>query len=135
MIHARSHLHGLYPAQWSAIRYFHSRSGSHRTAIALARYQGIAFGAVARTVRTLVARRFLRKAGSAGRGRGEIIEVTPEGEAILAHDPLLTLAEAIAQFDAGKQEALAEVLDAILRSLDDDLATPNAAAGDRSTPD
>ena len=129
MVHARSHLHGLYPAQWSAIRYFRSTGGSHQTAIALARYQGIAFGAVARTVRTLIARGFLRKAGSAGKGRGEIIEVTREGDAILAFDPLVALAEAIAQLDAGRQDALAEALDIILRSLDAALAASSDGAG------
>ena len=117
LIHARSHAHGLYPAQWSAIRYFRSASGAHRTSISLARYQGLAFGAVARTVRTLILRGYLRKAGSAGRGRAEIIEVTPEGLAMLASDPVETIADAVSALDGERKDALAAALDTILRAL------------------
>jgi len=116
-IHARSHAHGLYPAQWSAIRYFRTASGPHRTSIALARYQGLAFGAVARTVRTLIARGYLRKAGSAGKGRAEIIEATPDGLTILAKDPVEAIARAVSALDDERQDALAAALDAILRAL------------------
>ena len=116
-IHARGHSQGLYPAQWSAIRYFRAATGEHRTAIALARYQGLAFGAVAQTVRTLIARGLLRKAGSAGRGRTQIIEVTPEGLRLLSLDPLASIASAIARLAPERQDALAEALDALLREF------------------
>ena len=107
LTHSRSHALGLYPAQWSALRYFKTASGEHRTAIALARYQGLAFGPVARTVRTLIARGYLRKAGSAGRGRAEVVELTGEGDALLAKDPLIPLARSFGDLDGGAQDALA----------------------------
>jgi DNA-binding MarR family transcriptional regulator len=117
LVHSRSHVCGLYPAQWSALRYFKTASGEYRTAIALARYQGLAFGPVARTVRTLVERGFLRKAGSAGRGRAEVVELTAAGEAILARDPLAPLLSAIVGLDPKVRAAFASALEPILEAL------------------
>ena len=116
-IHARAHVLGLYPAQWSALRYFQSATGQHRTSIALARYQGLAFGPVARTVRTLIARGYLRKSGSAGKGRAELIEVTDEGLEALRNDPLTPISNAVGRLKSEQQDALADALDAILRAL------------------
>jgi DNA-binding MarR family transcriptional regulator len=117
LAHARSHSDGLYPAQWAALRYFRTATGERRTAIALSRYQGLAFGPVARTVRTLVAHGWLRKAGSAGRGRSEAIELTREGEALLLRDPLAALVPALRKLSPGEQEALSVALENILKAL------------------
>ena len=117
LAHARAHADGLYPAQWAALRYFNTATGERRTSVALARYQGMAFGPVARTVRTLVAHGWLRKAGSAGRGRSEAIELTLEGEALLLRDPLAPLVPALRKLSSGEQGALAVALENILEAL------------------
>ena len=117
LAHARAHAEGLYPAQWAALRYFSTATGEFRTAMALARYQGMAFGPVARTVRTLVARGFLRKVGSAGRGRSEAIELTTEGEALLRRDPLALLVPALRKLTSSEQDALSAGLESILEAL------------------
>jgi len=117
LVHSRSHAHGLYPAQWSALRYFTTATGEHRTSVSLARYQGLAFGPVARTVRTLIERGFLRKAGSAGRGRAEVVELTESGEQILLQDPLAPLVFVIAGLDPQAQAGLAGALAPIVRAL------------------
>ncbi len=117
LAHARAHSDGLYPAQWAALRYFKTAVGERRTAMALARYQGLAFGPVSRTVRTLISRGLLRRAGSAGRGRSEAIELTAEGETLLARDPLALLAPALARLTPAAQEALASALEAVLEAL------------------
>lgn len=117
LAHARAHSDGLYPAQWAALRYFKTATGDRRTAMALARYQGLAFGPVSRTVRTLIARGLLRKAGSAGRGRSEAIELTREGESLLAHDPLALLTPALGRLTPAAQEALSTALEAVLEAL------------------
>ena len=117
LVHSRSHACGLYPAQWSALRYFKTAKGEYRTAMALARYQGLAFGPVARTVRTLIERGFLRKAGSAGRGRAEVVELTAAGEEILARDPLAPLVLALAALDPAARSAFAVALEPILEAL------------------
>lgn len=117
MAHSRAHAEGLYPAQWAALRYFKTATGERRTGISLARYQGLAFGSVARTVRTLVERGFLRKAGSAGRGRAEVVELTAEGEALLLRDPLAPLVPALSDLPVEAQQSLAVALEAILEAL------------------
>lgn len=123
LTHSRSHALGIYPAQWTALRYFKTASGEHRTAMALARYQGLAFGPVARTVRTLISRGYLRKAGSAGRGRAEIVELTAEGDALLTKDPLMPVARSFDELDNAAQDALADALERILHELAE--ATPS----------
>lgn len=117
LVHSRSHAHALYPAQWAALRYFTTAVGEHRTAIALARYQGQAFGPVARTVRTLIERGFLRKAGSAGRGRAEVVELTPAGEDMLKQDPMATLVHAFADLEFDARMTFAKALEPILKAL------------------
>src|SRR5262245_36781043 len=112
-MHARAYAEGLYPAQWAALRYFKNVSGTHATTAGLARYQGLALGAVARTVRTLIAHGYLQKIGSAGRGRAEIVKLTRSGEALLNRDPLKPVADALLDLSADAQEVLADVLEKI----------------------
>jgi DNA-binding MarR family transcriptional regulator len=113
-MHARAYAEGLYPAQWAALRYFKNAAGAHATTAGLARYQGLALGAVARTVRTLVQHGCLHKAGSAGRGRAEIVELTRSGEALLRRDPLNPIAAVLLDLPAEAQDVLAETLEKIV---------------------
>jgi DNA-binding MarR family transcriptional regulator len=113
-MHGRAHAEGLYPAQWAALRYFKNASGAHATTAGLARYQGLALGAVARTVRTLVVNGCLQKAGSAGPGRAELVKLTRSGEALLHRDPLRPIAKAMHALPAEAQDILAETLEKII---------------------
>jgi len=128
LVHSRSHAQGLYPAQWSALRYFTTAKGEYRTAIALARYQGLSFGPVARTVRTLIERGYLRKAGSAGRGRAQVVELTAAGEDMLGQDPLTPLALAVADLAPEVRAAFATALEPILEALVGDGENEEAGA-------
>jgi DNA-binding MarR family transcriptional regulator len=116
-LHSLGHDAELFPAQWAALRYFASADEAQRTAMALARFQGLAFGPVSRTVRTLIAKGHLRKAGSAGRGRAELIELTPAGRRLLARDPLETIRVAIEDLSHSEKEALASALEQTLRAI------------------
>jgi DNA-binding MarR family transcriptional regulator len=113
-MHARAYAEGLYPAQWAALRYFKNVSGVHATTAGLARYQGLALGAVARTVRTLVAHGCLQKVGSAGPGRAEIVKLTRNGEALLHRDPLKPIAKVLLSLPVEAQDILAETLEKIV---------------------
>ncbi|MGQ3353773.1 MAG: MarR family winged helix-turn-helix transcriptional regulator [Phreatobacter sp.] len=117
MVHSAGHSQGLFPAQWTALRYFAAADQGQRTAISLARFQGMAFGPVSRTVRTLIAKGLLRKAGSAGKGRAELLELTDQGHAILASDPLLAVVTALEGLDDPQRLALALALEQILVSM------------------
>jgi len=116
-IHSSNHAADLYPAQWSALRYFAKAAPQHRSAIALARYQGIEPGPTARTVRTLVDKGFLENGGSLGRGRIRRVDVTEKGHQLLLADPINVMVEALASLDGEQKRALAEALERILGSL------------------
>jgi DNA-binding MarR family transcriptional regulator len=112
-LHALGHIAGLVPAQWAALRFFRSMRSPNNTAMALARYQGMAFGPVSRTVRTLIAKGLLRKAGSAGPGRAEAVELTPKGTQVLADDPLAIVAGALTKLSESERSVLAKALELV----------------------
>ncbi len=116
-IHSRGHSHGLFPAQWTALRYFAGADPSLCSASALAAYQNMAFGPVSRSVRTLIAKGLVRKIGNATPGRVELIEVTPAGRALLASDPMNEVAEAIEGLTPLDRHSLALALEAIVLRL------------------
>lgn len=116
-LHSQGHNGGLFPAQWTALRYFRDAAPPHNTTIALARYQGMAFGPTSRTVRTLVDKRLLRKTGSAGRGRLEGVELTEMGRALLAADPLLVVQHALSGLPPKEVKSLAIACEAILSAV------------------
>lgn len=116
-LHSLGYEDGLYPAQWAALRYFSSMQPEHCSAIGLARYQGLAFGPVNRTVRTLIDKGLLRKGGSLGKGRITRIELTREGLSRLKRDPLRILNSAVEKLTVEEKIAMASVLETILRAL------------------
>ena len=61
-MHSIGYTEGLYPAQWTALRFFAKAPDGSRTASALARFQGFANGPVSRTVRTLISKSLLQGA-------------------------------------------------------------------------
>jgi DNA-binding MarR family transcriptional regulator len=108
---------GCFRLQWSALRYFRDAVPPHNTAVGLARFQGLAFGPVSRTVRTLIEKGLLQKAGSAGRGRSESVEVTKMGRALLAADPLLVVAHAVETMPPHQVESLAIACETIIAAV------------------
>ena len=129
-IHSASHAHGLYPAQWTALRFFSTADKQHRTATALTRYQGIAFGPVSRTVRTLIVKKLIRRQRGESDQRIHSLELTARGTALLKQDPLNVLTKALDGLGSADRRALVVGLEAALRTLasrDSDIALdPNA---------
>ncbi|HTM76282.1 MAG TPA: MarR family winged helix-turn-helix transcriptional regulator [Devosia sp.] len=118
-LHAQGHVLELFPAQWAALRYVARMPPGLRTSSDLARFQGQAHGSVARTVRTLITKGYLRSAGPAGRGRATALELTPEGQALLRADPLRKLHDVFEHFDGPERETLARFLEETIRVLHD----------------
>lgn len=116
-LHSRGYAEDLFPAQWTALRYFARARPEMRTASELARFQGMANGPVSRTVRTLVQKGLLAKAALQPKGRAEQLEVTDRGSAVLARDPTLALQVVLADLPPAQQEALALALENVLRRL------------------
>jgi DNA-binding MarR family transcriptional regulator len=115
-MHSLGYAEGLYPAQWTALRYFARAADGLRTASELARFQGLATGPVSRTVRTLIAKGLIRKSERQPAGRAEHLEVTEGGLELLARDPLRNVTAAFDQLDAPEKEALAAALETVIRT-------------------
>jgi DNA-binding MarR family transcriptional regulator len=115
-MHSIGYADGLYPAQWTALRYFSKASDGARTASALARFQGFANGPVSRTVRTLISKGLLRKAPSQPAGRAEHLEITEDARSLLDHDPAKVIADTIAGLSDSEKAALDHALRAVIKS-------------------
>jgi DNA-binding MarR family transcriptional regulator len=115
-MHSIGYSDGLYPAQWTALRFFAKAPNGSRTASALARFQGFANGPVSRTVRTLISKNLLRKAEPQPAGRAEHLEITEDARSILGHDPTAAIAEAMQQLSTSERDALERALKAVLKS-------------------
>ena len=115
-LHSQGYASQLFPAQWAALRYISNSEENLRTAIDLARFQGLASGAVARTVRTLIIKGYLTKAGTIGRGRAERLELTDRGRALLKKDPLHAIDLALEELEPDERDVLAHGLDVAIRA-------------------
>lgn len=117
LIHSAGHAEGLYPAQWSALRYCAEAPVEDRTTAALARFQGMNLGPVARTVRTLVDKGLLARDRHPGNRRADLLSVTPAGVALLERDPRRALVAGLAALPPDRRAALAEALDRLIERL------------------
>jgi DNA-binding MarR family transcriptional regulator len=90
-LHSASFSEGLYPAQWSALRYLSTAGPTERTSAKLARFQQLAVGPVTRTVRTLVAKGLLTEGPAAGHHRSKQLNLTDAGLRLLESDPLIAV--------------------------------------------
>lgn len=115
-MHSLGYAEGLYPAQWTALRYFARAQDGMRTASELARFQGLATGPVSRTVRTLLTKGLLRKSDFQPIGRAEHLEVTAAGLEILSRDPIGAVTAAFEALGEAEREALASALETVIRS-------------------
>lgn len=134
-LHAQGYANRLFPAQWTALRYLSAAEPERRTASDLARFQGLAPGAVARTVRTLVVKGYVEKAGPVGRGRAERIDLTAKGRAMVKRDPLKIVAAALKPLDAAERAALGQGLERAIRATrprdkEVDIGVPGADRSD-----
>ena len=117
ILHARGFHHGMFPAQWMALRYFARARRELCTASELARFQGMANGPVSRTVRTLLQKGLLVKAKDKPRGKAEILELTSAGRALLKLDPVHEIELILASLTEEAQSAFNSVLDLLINKL------------------
>ncbi|MEI7607236.1 MAG: MarR family transcriptional regulator [Rhodospirillaceae bacterium] len=117
IVHSLGYAEGLYPAQWVALRYFSEAPPSNRTTAALAHYQGMGLGPVARTVRTLVDKGLLARAANPASRRADLIAVTATGKALLNSDPQNAIAAVVETMPAEHRVALATALEVLVPTL------------------
>lgn len=114
-MHSLGYAEGLYPAQWTALRYFSKAENGRRTASELARFQGLATGPVSRTVRTLILKKLVVKSKDQPSGRAEHLELTTAGHDLLMRDPINGIVHAVDELSADEREALAAALERVIR--------------------
>jgi DNA-binding MarR family transcriptional regulator len=130
-LHSAGHSHGLYPAQWTALRYLASAAPGQRTSSALARFQQMAIGPVTRSVRVLIEKGLVVKGGSAGHHRSERLDLTPRGRALLDEDPLLAVDANLKRLAPDDLFLLSSVLGRIIATLhprDEEAGAPGLEA-------
>jgi DNA-binding MarR family transcriptional regulator len=117
MLHARGYQHDMFPAQWTALRYFSKARRDLCTASELARFQGMANGPVSRTVRTLLQKGLLTKSKDQPRGKAEILELTASGRTLLKLDPNRELESMLAALGDEARVLLGDTLEVLIRGL------------------
>ncbi len=101
-------VHGLTPAQWTALRYFARANRFSRTVSAFAEFHATTRGTASQTVKTLVRRGFLQRTRSQRDGRSARLDVTESGREMLVDDPLEVVAQAAGGLrPSGRLELLA----------------------------
>lgn len=134
LIHGAGHAHGLYPAQWTALRYF-SEAGRSRgrvpTVAGLMRFQNMAMSPVARTVRSMVDKGLLERRPNPQDRRADLIDLTEDGRRLLALDPRQRLEALLDQVPASQRVVVAEALQILIDGLLDETDRP-APPPDRS---
>lgn len=115
-MHSIGYSADLYPAQWTALRYFSKAPDGMRTASELARFQGFANGPVSRTVRTLLQKGLLKKSEIQPVGRAEHLELSAAGQAMLKQDPTHRIAEALDGLGTKERQAVADTLQKVIQA-------------------
>ncbi|AWK85457.1 MarR family winged helix-turn-helix transcriptional regulator [Azospirillum thermophilum] len=121
LIHGAGHAHGLYPAQWTALRYF-SETGRDRapTVAGLMRFQNMAMSPVARTVRSMVEKGLLERRPNPQDRRADLIDLTDEGRRLLELDPRQRLEALLDKVPASQKVVVAEALQILIDGLLDE---------------
>ena len=117
LIHSIGYAEGLYPAQWTALRFFSEAPPRTCTSASLARFQGMSLGPVARTVRTLVEKGLLARAANPASRRADLIAVTADGLTLLTRDPRAEVTASIEALSVTQREALATAMETLLHGL------------------
>ncbi len=115
--HVEAFTGGLNPAQWAALRFFSRDLTDSKTAVALARYQGVSRASANDTVRALVRKGLLARMVSAEDGRRQEVSVTELGMEALRGDPMTRLIDPIDALPDGVRSDFAGVVSQLLAAL------------------
>ena len=108
---------GLNPAQWAALRYFQETTTDRCTVTGFANFQGTTKGTASQTVAALVRKGYLKRMADKKDRRVHRLVLTPEGEAMIAQDPLQALADAVEKLEEQDRGELAINMERVLREL------------------
>lgn len=105
---------GLNPAQWAALRYFAQANETARSVGAFARHHLITPSSASQTIQALVKKNLVSKKNGSDR-RSRVLELTPQGQDMLASDPIDRLTRAITALPEVQLLGLADALVTLLK--------------------
>lgn len=108
---------GLTPAQWTALRYFAMANRFSRTVSGFAEFHATTRGTASQTVKSLVARGFLRRTPSERDGRSIRFDLTPAARRQLDKDPFEIIVRAAAVLPPVQQARTVAALQSLLEEL------------------
>lgn len=107
----------LNPAQWRALRYLNSANRFSKTVSGFARFYGTTLGTASQTVKSLVAKRYLRRRQDPNDGRRWSLELTAKARRVLRQDPLVVIDSVAADLRDSQRAALDSGLREMLSKL------------------
>lgn len=110
---------GLNPAQWESLRYLARANRYSRSPTAIAEFLGSTKGTVSQTIRALEAKGYVRRSRDCSDGRAICLELTEAGQAVLEHDPIRRLEQAVAALPPATSAAMLAGLGALMGKLQD----------------
>lgn len=118
LLRSGSHVGGLNPAQWAALRFIAHAGERDKTPGGVTRYLGATKGTVSQTLIALEKKGYISRTKSDRDGRSTRLELTESGETLIRRDPLQDIeAAAAAMGDDGP--VLAMLLERLLHSLEE----------------
>ena len=103
----------VHPGQWAVLRYLARASRQARTIGGVAVFLGVTHAPASRAVASLVRKNYVSVKSDPEDRRVRMLELTPQGKALLNHDPVQRLAAAIEALSPDKQKDLAAILETL----------------------
>lgn len=103
----------VHPGQWAVLRYLARASRQARTIGGVAVFLGVTHAPASRAVASLVRKNYVSVKSDPEDRRVRMLELTPQGKALLNHDPVHRLAAAIEALSPDKQKDLAAILETL----------------------
>lgn len=107
----------IHAGQWAVLRYLARANKQARTVGGVATYLGVTHAPASRAVASLARKDYVTVKADAEDRRVRRIELTPQGKALLDHDPVHRLTAAIEGMSDNKQKELAATLETLYARL------------------
>jgi DNA-binding MarR family transcriptional regulator len=117
VVDAQAHRNGLRPYHLDALRFFAEQPASGGTVAGFARSHRLSVGRASPLVSQLIEQGYLRIAEAPEEAGDATLELTDRGRQALEVDPLMALAEAVAELPAEQRAAFRDGVESLCRRV------------------
>ncbi len=117
LIRTEEQVGGLYPVQWTTLRYLARANRFSRTPMSITHYLGSTRGTVSQTIIALERKALVIRTPSEQDKRSVNVSLTPEGQQLLENDPIQKLADEIKIAIGSQTNAMQDMLEKLLGQL------------------